>query len=205
MDQATAVGRRTLWTIVLAAGGSARLGRPKQLLRKHARTLLTRACALAEQVTPGRVVVVIGSQRLRMQAHLRKNRLPAAVVFNSRWPQGLGSSLAAGVKALPGTAGGALVLLCDQPNVTGAGLQRLLRVRRRHPAAIVASRYAGRAGVPAILPRACFGELRRLNADSGARTLLNGAQRQAVLLVDMPEAALDIDTSSDLAAARVIG
>lgn len=204
MDQATAAGTHALWTIVLAAGGSARLGRPKQLLRKGARTLLTRTCGLAAAIGTGGVVIVLGAQRLRMQSHLRRAGVTARIVFNGHWPRGLGSSLALGVRALPDDARAVLILLCDQPNISAACLQRLHCAHRRHPGAIVASRYAGRQGVPAILPRACFADLKRLDADSGARALLNGVDRRIpIVTVDMPEAALDIDTPADAAALGV--
>lgn len=201
MDQATARGGYSIWTIILAAGGSARLGRPKQLLRRNAETLLTGTCALASTISGQNVVIVLGAQRLRLQSHLRRNAATGRIVFNRNWRRGLGSSLALAVRALPVTARAALIVLCDQPNIRTASLRRLCRAHREHPRAIIASRYAGRRGVPAILPRTSFRELARLDADAGARDLLNGADpRFRVVTVDMPEAVCDVDTPADAAA-----
>jgi CTP:molybdopterin cytidylyltransferase MocA len=90
-----------------------------------------------------------------------------------------------------------LIVLADQPNVDGGALARLLRAWRRRPGVPAAARYDGRAGVPAVLPRRVWRAARSLTGDSGARALLRGAA--SVTLVDMPEAALDIDTQADLA------
>jgi len=87
------------------------------------------------------------------------------------------------------------VLLVDQPRVDAAALHRLLVAWRRRPGVPAAARYAGRAGVPAMLPRRHWRAARALRGDEGARSLLRGVQ---VTLVDMPEAALDVDTPEDL-------
>jgi CTP:molybdopterin cytidylyltransferase MocA len=200
MDQATVRANRDLWIIILAAGASVRLGTPKQLLRVQGRTLLARTVALAESIARARVVVVAGAESLRIRSHLRRNAPHVRVTYNRRWKAGMGNSLAAGVRALPNDAGAILVMLCDQPNIDIRCLARLLDRARARRSAVVASRYRGRYGVPAILPRPLFPALRRLTGDRGARDLLNGAGgRIDVVGVDMPEAAVDIDTPGDLA------
>jgi CTP:molybdopterin cytidylyltransferase MocA len=90
-----------------------------------------------------------------------------------------------------------MITLVDQPHVDGLALRRLLRAWRRKPGIPAAARYDGRTGVPAVLPRRSWRAARSLTGDTGARSLLRGAA--AVTLVDMPEAALDIDTQADLA------
>jgi molybdenum cofactor cytidylyltransferase len=203
MDQATARARRKLWIIILAAGASTRLGTPKQLLRQRGKTLLSRTIALATAVAGPRVSVVIGAGQHRIRAHLRKATRSVRVTYNRDWTGGMGTSLAAGIRALPPDADSILVLLCDQPKLDARSLDRLIHRARTSRAAIVTSRYAGRQGVPAILPRATFRELRSLTGDRGARDLLNSAcGRFQVIAVDMPEAAFDIDTPADAAALR---
>lgn len=201
MDQATATHVGKLWIIVLAAGGSRRLGTAKQLLRVAGRTLLARTIACAAEISNGRVIAVLGADSARMRAHVRRNAPGTWCVYNRNWRRGMGSSLASGIRALPGTAEAALVLLCDQPGVDLHSLRRLTtRQNRWNRAVIVASRYAGRLGVPAIFPRRAFKELRRLDSDHGARTLLNvDAADFRIVAVDMPEAAFDIDTPADVA------
>lgn len=189
----------TLWSVLLAAGGSTRLGRTKQLVRFRNRPLVAHAAALAEAATPGRVVVVLGAEACRLRHVLRQHAPRAEVVVNGRWRDGMGSSLAAGLGRLPSSARAALILLVDQPRVTSASLAHLVACWRRRPALPVAARYGERVGVPAILPRRLFGAARRLEGDAGARTLLRTPSIR-VVAVPMPEAAIDVDTQRDVSA-----
>jgi molybdenum cofactor cytidylyltransferase len=149
------------------------------------------------------IVVVLGSHALRLRSLLRRaartHRRGRAVrvAYNALWATGLASSLRAGLDALPRDARAALVMLVDQPNVDATSLRRLIDAWRTRPGVPAAARYAGRAAVPAILPRRLWSMLRTLDGDAGARTLLRDAP--ALTLVDMPEAELDVDTVKDLA------
>lgn len=202
MEQATAGHVGKLWIIVLAAGRSQRLGRAKQLLRLRGRTLLARTLAQATSLAGNRVIAVIGAERARIRAHISRNAPQVRCVFARKWRAGMGASLAAGVDALPDSASAALVLLCDQPKIDRRTLRRLLQLSnaQRH-SRIVAGRYRGRLGVPAVFPRRAFAMLRRLDADQGARALLNNADSGfRVVAVNLPEAACDVDTPQDVAA-----
>ncbi|MCZ0954496.1 MAG: nucleotidyltransferase family protein [Rhodospirillaceae bacterium] len=185
-----------LWSLVLAAGGSRRLGTPKQLLRIRGRTLLSRIVNAAEAVTPGRVVVVIGADALRMRSLIRRHHPGTHSVDNSRWAHGMAGSLQVGLSVLPLRASAALLLLSDQPAVGEASLHRLIRAWRRRPGRAAAATYTGVVGVPAILPRTLWREARRLRGDEGARKLLRMEEMHATA-VHMPEAAWDIDTPVD--------
>lgn len=190
-------GRR-IACVLLAAGGSRRLGRPKQLVRRRGQPLLARAVDAARGALPdAALIVVLGAGALRLRALLRRRDNAARPVLNSEWAAGLAGSLARGLAALRSDVDAALVLLADQPNVDAAALRRLLAAWRRRPSYPAAARYLGRAGVPAILPRRSWRALRALDGDAGARALLRGAA--AVTLVDMPEAELDVDTPEDAA------
>jgi molybdenum cofactor cytidylyltransferase len=202
MDQATIRDAAGLWIILLAAGSSSRLGYPKQLLRLRGRSLLTGAVEIAHDVAGHRVVVVVGAAAQRLRSHLRRNCTNVQIVLNNRWRDGLGSSLAAGVHALPSSARRALVLLCDQPNIDARCLRRLLARRRGRHTTILASHYGGRLGVPAVFPRSVFRDLRKLDGDIGARALLNDGHGFRIAAVPMPEAGRDIDTPADAAALR---
>jgi molybdenum cofactor cytidylyltransferase len=181
---------------VLAAGGSSRLGRPKQLVRVRAAPLIARAVAQAERLTGERVVIVIGAEAQRLRSVLIGRARGTAVVCNRRWREGLAGSLRLGIDALPPRAEAAFVLLCDQPRIPDASLRRMARRWRARPHVAVAAAYAGRLGVPAILPKRAWSAVRRLEGDAGARGLLN-AMRE-VTAVDVPEAAFDVDTPDDL-------
>ncbi len=183
--------------VVLAAGGSRRLGAPKQLARRLGLPLLLHALEAAAGTASARPVVVLGAGALRLRALLRRAGPPCIVVQNSGWAGGLATSLRAGLKAVPSTAPAVLIVLADQPLVGRAALARLARAWRRRPGVPAAAAYAGRLGVPAILPRRTWPTLRTLEGDVGARAVLAGAPR--VTAVPMPEAAFDVDRPEDLA------
>ena len=183
--------------ILLAAGGSRRLGAAKQLVRYRTRPLLAHALAAARGALPqAPLIVVVGSEALRLKLVVRRARCGARIVANPRWREGMATSLRTGLAAVPRTARAALVLLTDQPHVDAAALARLLGAWRRRPGVPAAARYDERVGVPAVLPRRRWSALKELTGDQGARALLRGAP--SITLVEMPEAALDIDTPADL-------
>lgn len=183
--------------IILAAGGSSRLGRPKQLLPYKGSTLLRHAVetALASRCRP--VVVVLGANAPESRAAIED--LPATLVLNENWQAGMGSSIATGIAALAGEARGAadavLVMLCDQPNLTSAHLDRLTDSFLAG-AEIVASEYAGTLGVPALFSRPYFFELAALDPTQGAKPLLV-KHASSVVAVPFPAGEIDIDTPED--------
>jgi len=185
----------TLHAVVLAAGGSRRLGRPKQLVELAGEPLV-RHCvrrALAAAV-PG-VLVVVGAQAEAVLAALRD--LPVRIVINARWEQGMSTSIQAAVDALPADAQGVLFMLADQPFVPVEHLQALVSTWRAQPQAIVATAYDDGVGVPAIFPRSRFEDLRALRGDTGARRVLR-AHAAEVIGIACAQAAIDIDTEADL-------
>jgi molybdenum cofactor cytidylyltransferase len=182
---------------LLAAGGSRRLGQPKQFVRHGVRTLLQRAVAAARGALPAApLIVVVGADGARVRSVLARASRRLRVVTNPRWRAGMATSLQAGVAAVPPTARAVLVLVVDQPRVGAAALARLVRAWRRRPGVPAAARYDGRVGVPAVLPRRHWHRLRALQGDEGARGLLRGSGK--LTLVDLPEASFDVDTLADV-------
>ena len=196
MTSRSFVARNELWCVLLAAGGSRRLGYPKQLLRNPVRPLLLSAVDAALCVAPERTVVVIGSHALRMRALLSRNYRNIPVVYNADWERGISASLQAGIAVLPATARGALITLTDQVLVDTRSLLRIANVWRRRPAHAVAALYGGEKGVPAVLPRSMWKLVRELDGDRGAKALLTSPDTRAV---ELPAAALDIDEPEDRA------
>lgn len=180
--------------VLLAAGGSARLGQSKQLLRWQGEALVRRqARALLALCNP--VVVVTGAQAAAVEAEL--DGLAVEIARNAQWPAGMGASLALGAARQAG-ATGLLVLLADQWRITAADLAVLVAAWREAPEQAVAAQWPGcAAGVPAVFPACALAGLKSLRGDVGARRLLSSGQFP-LRTMPMPNAAFDLDTPQDL-------
>jgi CTP:molybdopterin cytidylyltransferase MocA len=189
------VPERGLAGLVLAAGGSRRLGRAKQLVLHRGETLVARASRLALGCCDAGVTVVTGAAGADVAAALRG--LPVATCHNDAWAEGLAGSLACGVRAAPPGAAALLVMLCDQPLVAADDLERLAGAWDTRPEAMAAALYDGVPGVPAIFPRVRWPGLLELTGDRGAAALLR-ADPSRVTTVPMPAAALDVDDEAAL-------
>jgi CTP:molybdopterin cytidylyltransferase MocA len=182
---------------VLAAGGSSRLGRPKQLIRLRGEPLLLRACRMASAVADTGIVVVLGAGALRLRTLLQRHARDVVIAHNAAWADGMAGSLRKGLECVLPAADGLLILLVDQPGTTAADLVRLAREWRRSPGRPAAAYYRGSAGAPAIFPRRLFPALRSLQGDHGARQILR--KSAAMIAVAIPAAAIDVDTEQDVA------
>jgi CTP:molybdopterin cytidylyltransferase MocA len=179
--------------VVLAAGASRRARRPKLLLPYGGTTLLRHAVLSALGSGADETIVVLGAFAPLLRQELEG--LPCSIVENAHWNEGMGSSVRCGVSsAQQGNA--VLVLLADQPLVTADVAARLITAFRKHPEQAVVSSYAGTLGVPAMFPARLVPELRQLSGDQGARSWI-ARHRADVVIVDVPEAATDLDSEKD--------
>lgn len=188
--------------IILAAGASRRLGRPKQLVRIAGEALLARTIRVVRQAGADPVLVVLGANRERITKDVELSGV--SVVANPDWEQGIARSIRAGVEALQRLrpdSKAAMILVCDQPGLTADHLKLLIaRFEQADKPAIVSSRYAGIAGIPAIFPASQFAKLLALKGDAGARFLLRNPECP-MDSVDFADGEADIDTPEDLARA----
>jgi molybdenum cofactor cytidylyltransferase len=183
--------------ILLAAGASTRLGRPKQLLRVRGETFLRRLAGELRAVAAP-VVVVLAPDDEASAAELRG--IDVELVRNPEPGRGQSSSIVAAAAALESRAStfdGLLLLLVDQPLVDRGLLERLLRRGREAGGWAAADYGAGDWGPPVHLPNEALAELKELsNGDRGARDLLE-ARRVRVARLSFPAGRLDIDTAAD--------
>jgi molybdenum cofactor cytidylyltransferase len=183
--------------ILLAAGQSRRLGRPKQLLERAGESLLTKTVNAALGIEDIPVVVVLGAHAERMMPLLIDPRL--VVVQNPDWPEGMASSVRCGLTVTRNRfsdTDGILVIVCDQPGLDTLALQRLIELQRNTGLPAAAASYAGRLGTPAIFHARLFADLMKLSGDRGARQLLQDLGPDVAVL-PFEEGALDIDTEED--------
>jgi CTP:molybdopterin cytidylyltransferase MocA len=200
--------------ILLAAGEGSRLGRPKALVELGGRTLAERGVALLREGGADPVLVVTGAAPLSMAG--------VRTVDNPYWRTGMGSSLAAGLRALGGGAGesrgapaadggaagddcgAAVVALADQPLVGAEAVRRLIAAYRDGASVAVAA-YYGKPRNPVLIAREHWDAVLELaTGDTGARPFLR-AHPELVTLVECGDtgSAYDVDTPEDLA--RVAG
>lgn len=180
--------------VLLAAGSSSRFGSPKQLVKIDDGSLVRRSALTLADAIGNKALVVIGCESDAVKAEL--TGLNVRSVFNPEWRQGIGSSITAAMKEIDENIDAVMITLCDQPNVARTDLTALIELYNSSEKSIAAAKYNKTLGVPAIFGRKYFAELAALEGDSGAKKIILSSDDVAYL--EMPNAAIDIDTSDDL-------
>ena len=191
--------------VILAAGASTRMGMPKQLLQFGGQPLLRRAASAALGAGCRPVVVVTGAHAAASRESLRG--LDVREAENQHWESGLSSSVRVGIEAVvtANPENAAIVLmLCDQPFVSREVIAGLIAAYRETGRSIIASRYGGSYGVPALFGSAHFAELAALEGTAGAKQVIQ-KHLPKVHLLPFPRGEIDVDTPDDFARLQSMG
>lgn len=183
--------------LILAAGSSSRLGRPKQLVRTGGRTLLEKAIetALAANLNP--VHVVLGARFEQIKASIE--HFPLSIIENEQWQEGIGSSIRTGIRSViaEGKYDAVLLMLCDQLHVDAPHLQALIDAYQNKQKLIIATAYGAQIGVPALFDQKYFPLLKELSGDEGAKKIIKRHSAE-VHSLKFEQAIVDVDTPEDL-------
>ncbi|HJZ41068.1 MAG TPA: nucleotidyltransferase family protein [Bacteroidales bacterium] len=183
--------------VILAAGASTRLGKPKQLLQYEGNNLIQRITQIAVDVVNEPVVVVLGAHSDLIRPHI--SRLPVSIVYNPDWTSGIGSSIRKGLREvldLSPDLDSVLFAVCDQPHVSRELFADMISTRINTKKPIVACSYGNTLGTPVLFSKQYFGELMRLKNFEGARKIIQ-RHTAAVESVPFPLGKVDIDTLQD--------
>jgi CTP:molybdopterin cytidylyltransferase MocA len=187
----------TVLGLVLAAGGSTRMGRPKQLAELDGRPLLAHALAAVDHGAVDRVVVALGGAAQEVLDRVDLGRAEPVVVEG--WAAGMGHALAGALARAGGDWRAVVVVLGDQPLVSGAAVARVVEAWRAGAGPVVTAAYGGRPGHPKLFDRRLEPELLRLAGDAGARALV-AAHPEWVHQVEVGDLGsdADVDVEADL-------
>jgi molybdenum cofactor cytidylyltransferase len=185
--------------VILAAGTSTRMGRPKQLLPLGETTVLARTIDNVRSAGLAEIVLVLGASAEAIRRQLPQSLLKGLkAVVNQAYAQGMASSLREGLSALELQSEAALIVLGDQPLVGPRTLQQIIAGYQQSGAEIIIPTHQGKRGNPVLLSRAVFSEVMALEGDTGCRAIFAN-HLDAILKVEVedPGILLDIDNQDD--------
>jgi molybdenum cofactor cytidylyltransferase len=188
--------------IVLAAGESTRMGRPKALLDWRGRTLLQHQIATLSEAGCDPVVVVLGARAHQIRARTQCDA-PCRIVENAAYRSGRASSLRIGARALADDVEAVLIASVDGPSAL-ATTAAVIEAWRENAASIVVPRFEGRNGHPALFDGALLGELRELQESTLGLKAVRTAHADATQFVDCddPWVVLNMNTPEEYEQAR---
>lgn len=190
--------------VILAAGGSTRLGQPKQVLRRDGEALVARVARLVAGTRPARLLVMLGGHADAVASALH-GVAPVELHRVAAWRSGLAASLVQAGHALQAHDGPVLVTGVDQPALAPSHLRALLEGAARAASGCAAVLHGAAPGAPAVLAAELFAQARHLSGDRGFGALLAALPADSLALLDAPELGQDIDTEADLRTAQAAG
>lgn len=183
--------------VILAAGNSSRLGRPKQLLKYKESNLLKNTISEALNTLNSFVLVVTGADNQNIEKELNSSQI--TICFNEDWETGMASSIVKGLKELlqlNPDCEQCIFAVCDQPFVTSSIFKNLINEYHKTKKGIIASAYSETLGTPVLFDKKYFSELLELNGQEGAKKIIKKYSGD-VVSVDFEKGNIDIDTEED--------
>ena len=183
--------------VILAAGSSSRLGKPKQLLQYNDRNLLQHTVEAAVYSNANSVIVVLGANEDLISKEIDK--MNAHTIENKEWEEGMGSSVRIGLNTLQKIsplAEAVIFMVCDQPYVSSSLLNDLIYTQKETGKPIVTCNYGEAIGPPALFHRSLFNELMQLKGDAGARKIIQQHSDEVATIL-FTKGKIDIDTKED--------
>jgi molybdenum cofactor cytidylyltransferase len=181
------------------------MGTPKSLLPIQGISLLRHLSEIAIASICDTVMVVLGANAQQIYPEI--SDLPLQTIENQDWQAGMGTSISSGLATLLKrelALNAILILVCDQPFVCIDLIDRIVQVYRSGSSPIVATSYLNTVGVPALFSDRHFPELLQLNADTGARQIIQRHLHETHIIA-FPEGAIDLDTPNDYQAFLELG
>lgn len=183
--------------VILAAGSSSRLGKPKQLLHYDDKSLLQHTIDVAENSDTNSVIIVLGANAQMISKEI--NKIDAHIIENKEWKEGMASSVRAGLNELlkisPETDT-VIFMACDQPHVSTLLINELIKIHESSGKPIVTCNYGEVLGPPALFHKKYFPELMDLKGDVGARKIIQRHSDEVTTIL-FTKGSIDIDTMGD--------
>lgn len=185
--------------VVLAAGKSQRMGRPKQLLKIGEKSLIQHVIQIVESTPYAPTVVVLGNEFEKIKKEI--DGFDVIPVLNPDFEKGMGTSISKGIfeiqKRAPNLKA-VFILLVDQPFLNANVLYQIEMLFQKDTKKIVASKYGETFGAPALFDQSMFKELESTGGEKGAKKLINKyLESGEAVFVDFPEGRFDLDTPED--------
>ncbi len=183
--------------LILAAGVSSRLGKPKQMLHYNGKTLLQHGLQVAIDSAASPVIAILGANADLLKKDIDNNKI--TIVINKEWSEGMASSIRCGLEKLLEIAplvDAVIIMVCDQPHVNVKLLNGLVEKYGETGNPIIASSYENSMGTPALFEKSIFEKLLALKGDTGAKKIMK-ENAERVSVVNFPLGKIDIDTMED--------
>jgi len=182
--------------VVLAAGASSRMGKPKLTLPVSGEPMLGKTLDIYRRALVDRVVVVLGANAAKLREEVKFEK--ETVILNPLFRNGMSGSLKLGLKAVEKEADAMIVALGDQPYVSPDTINTMIEVYSRTNASVVIPTYRGIRGNPVLFDKSVFPEIKRIKGDKGAKSVVERhSESLREVAVEDSGVLFDIDTPSD--------